>query len=130
MIIIIKINSNILQKEWNVTNKPIKVGQEGKGGQGKRIYSIFGKAITLSAEGGGSGSKTGLYLVNNILRKLTPRECTRLQGFPETFKINVSDNQAWKQFGNSVSVNVLQLIIKKIVDDNIFLERINKNEFK
>ena len=51
-------------------------------------------------------------------RKLTPRECARLQGFPDTFKIPVSDTQAYMQFGNSVVVplmsNVAQLIVKKL----------------
>ena len=37
-------------------------------------------------------------------RRLTPRECARLQGFPDSFKIPVSDNQAYRQFGNSVTV--------------------------
>lgn len=48
-------------------------------------------------------------------RKLTPRECARLQGFPESFIIPVSDVQAYKQFGNSVSVPVIRAIAKQIV---------------
>jgi DNA (cytosine-5)-methyltransferase 1 len=40
-------------------------------------------------------------------RRLTPRECARLMGYPETFKITVSDTQAYKQFGNSVVVPVI-----------------------
>ncbi len=43
-------------------------------------------------------------------RRLLPRECARLQGFPESFKITVSDMQAYKQFGNSVSVPVIKHI--------------------
>tara|TARA_B100001063_G_C16446273_1_gene396105 strand:+ start:26 stop:316 length:291 start_codon:yes stop_codon:yes gene_type:complete len=43
-------------------------------------------------------------------RKLTERECARLQGFPDSFKIPVSRVQAYKQFGNSVPVNVLEEI--------------------
>jgi|TARA_Y100000294_G_scaffold93950_2_gene87437 DNA (cytosine-5)-methyltransferase 1 len=43
-------------------------------------------------------------------RKLTPRECARLQGFPNSFKIPVSDVEAYKQFGNSVSVPVVKAI--------------------
>lgn len=82
--------------------KPIRVGTINKGGQGERIYSDLGHAITLSAYGGGPGSKTGCYFINGKVRKLSPRECARLQGFPENFKIPVSDAQAWKQFGNSV----------------------------
>ena len=51
-------------------------------------------------------------------RKLTPRECARLQGFPDTFKIPVSDTQAYRQFGNSVVVplmtDVASLIVKRL----------------
>ncbi|MBO4739819.1 MAG: DNA cytosine methyltransferase, partial [Bacteroidales bacterium] len=60
------------------------------------------------------GAKTGLYLVNGKVRKLSPRECARLQGFPDDFKININLNQAYKQFGNSVSINVLQYILFEI----------------
>ena len=53
-------------------------------------------------------------------RRLTPRECARLQGFPDDFKIPVSDTQAYKQFGNSVVVplmeDVAKLIVKKLED--------------
>ncbi|KDN57651.1 DNA (cytosine-5-)-methyltransferase [Exiguobacterium sp. AB2] len=49
-------------------------------------------------------------------RKLTPRECAKLQGFPEEFVIPVSDTQAYRQFGNSVSVPVVELIAKNMVE--------------
>ena len=45
---------------------------------------------------------------------MTPRECARLQGFPEDFKIVVSDNAAYKQFGNSVAVPVIKAIAVNI----------------
>lgn len=102
-------------------HKPLQIGKVNKGRQGERIYHPRGHAITLSALGGGIGSKTGLYLVNGKIRKLSPRECARVQGFPETFILNKSDSQAYKQFGNSVSVNVLQKIfieIQKILSKN------------
>lgn len=95
-------------------NKPIQIGKVNKGGQGERIYNIKGHAITLSAYGGGVGSKTGLYKVGNKIRKLSPRECARLQGFPECFEVDNSITQAHKQFGNSVSINVLQYILKEV----------------
>lgn len=93
-------------------NKPIRVGQVGKGGQGERIYSPLGHAITLSAYGGGVGAKTGLYLIDGKVRKLHPRECARVQGFPESFILPEKNTVAWKQFGNSVPVNVLKEIAK------------------
>lgn len=48
-------------------------------------------------------------------RKLTPGECKRLQGFPENFVIPVSDTQAYKQFGNSVSVPVVEAVAKEMI---------------
>lgn len=50
-------------------------------------------------------------------RKLTPRECARLQGFPESFIIPVSDTQAYKQFGNSVAVPVIRAIAKSVREE-------------
>lgn len=52
----------------------------------------------------------------NNPRKLTPRECARLQGFPENFQIPVSDNQAYRQFGNSVAVPVIRSIAEKVFE--------------
>jgi len=48
-------------------------------------------------------------------RRLTPRECARIMGFPEKFKIPVSDNQAYRQFGNAVVVPVVKEIAKSMV---------------
>jgi DNA (cytosine-5)-methyltransferase 1 len=106
--------SNSLFSDFELLNKPIQIGKVNKGGQGERIYHPLGHAITLSAYGGGVGAKTGLYLIDGKIRKLSPRECARVQGFPENFIINESITQAYKQFGNSVSVNVLQYILNKI----------------
>lgn len=106
--------TNTLFGEISVLNKPIQIGKVNKGGQGERIYHPSGHAITLSAYGGGVGSKTGLYQVNGKIRKLSPRECARIQGFPDTFKLNKLDSQSYKQFGNSVSINVLQYILVEI----------------
>lgn len=96
--------------------KPIQIGQINNGGQGERIYSINGHAITLSAYGGGAAGKTGAYLINGKIRRLTPRECARVQGYPEWFKIPVSKSQAYKQFGNSVAVPVVEAIYKQILN--------------
>lgn len=49
-------------------------------------------------------------------RRLTPRECARLQGFPESFVIPVSDTQAYRQFGNSVVVPLMENVANLIVD--------------
>jgi DNA (cytosine-5)-methyltransferase 1 len=50
-------------------------------------------------------------------RKLTPRECARLQGFPDKFIIPVSDTQAYKQFGNSVAVPVIRAIAQQLLQE-------------
>lgn len=104
-----------IEKDDTPNLKPIKIGQINNGGQGERIYSINGHAITLSAYGGGVAGKTGAYLVNGVIRRLSPKECARAQGFPESFKIPVNKSQAYKQFGNSVSVPVIEAIFKQIL---------------
>ncbi len=95
-------------------NKLIRIGEIGLGRQGERIYSIKGQATTLSSQGGGLGGKTGMYLIRKKVRKLFPRECARLMGFPDSFKLSNSQEQNYKQFGNSVVVDVIQAIIKEV----------------
>jgi DNA (cytosine-5)-methyltransferase 1 len=48
-------------------------------------------------------------------RRLTPRECARLMGFPDSFRIPVSDTQAYRQFGNSVVVPVMREVARVMV---------------
>lgn len=98
------------------SSKTIRLGIVNKGGQGERIYSPKGIAITLSANGGGIFAKTGGYLINGKTRRLHPRECARLMGYPDTYKMSKKNNQAYKQFGNSVVVDVLQHIAKEIAN--------------
>lgn len=97
---------------------PCQIGKINKGGQGERIYSIHSSGITLSAYGGGVASKTGGYLIDGRIRKLTPRECLRMQGFPESFVLTESKNISYRQLGNSVSVPVIESIMKKIISAN------------
>ncbi len=102
------------------SNKSIRLGTVNKGGQGERIYSTKGAAITLSAYGGGIFAKTGGYLIKGKPRRLHPRECARLMGYPDTYKISQKANQAYQQFGNSVVIDVLQYIgieIGKALED-------------
>ena len=109
-------------------NRPIQIGYVNKGGQGERIYSPYGHAITLSAYGGGAGAKTGLYYIDEKIRKLSPRECARVQGFPDKFKINSSITQSYKQFGNSVAINVVKAIIKEIYSTGCFENKEKSNQ--
>lgn len=96
------------------SNKSIRLGIVNKGGQGERIYSTKGIAITLSAYGGGVFSKTGGYFINGKTRKLHPRECARIMGYPDEYKLSDNKNQAYQQLGNSVVVDVLQYIAIEI----------------
>ena len=87
-------------------------------GFGYGIAPLNGVSRTLSARYYKDGSEVLIAQKNKNPRRLTPRECARLQGFPDTFKITVSDGQAYKQFGNSVVVplmaNVAKLIAKEL----------------
>ena len=74
-------------KDDKHSSHSIRLGIVNKGGQGERIYSTKGIAITLSANGGGVFAKTGGYLINGKPRKLHQRECARLMGFPDSYKM-------------------------------------------
>jgi DNA (cytosine-5)-methyltransferase 1 len=86
-------------------------------GFGYGLFTGKDRARTLSARYYKDGSE---ILISQGPRKnprrLTPRECARLMGFPKKFKIPVSDTQAYKQFGNSVVVPVVERIAKAVVE--------------
>ncbi|MDU5324974.1 DNA cytosine methyltransferase [Campylobacter ureolyticus] len=81
-------------------------------------YGLFDKnseyVNTLSARYYKDGSEILIEQIGKNPRKLTPRECARLQGFKDSFTIPVSNNQAYRQFGNSVAINVIENIAKEI----------------
>lgn len=87
-------------------------------GFGYGIADLNGVSRTLSARYYKDGSEILIAQEGKNPRRLTPRECARLQGFPDTYKIVVSDTQAYRQFGNSVVVplmtDVAGLIVAKI----------------
>ena len=81
-------------------------------------YGLFDKnsvARTLSARYYKDGSEILIKMQNSNPRRLTPRECARLMGFDESFKIPVSDTQAYRQFGNSVAVPVVKAVAAELV---------------
>ena len=86
-------------------------------GFGYGMPDLNGISRTLSARYYKDGSE---ILINRgegeIPRRLTPRECARLQGYPDDFKIVVSDTQAYKQFGNSVVVPLMSSVASLIVE--------------
>lgn len=89
-------------------------------GQGQRVYSIKGLVPTLVATSRSAAGGTESYCVNGRVRKLTPRECLRIMGFPEDFIFPVPEARAYEQLGNSVAVPVLKLIAKQIVSTGVF----------
>lgn len=84
-------------------------------GFGFGLVDIDGISRTLSARYYKDGSEILIPQIGKNPRRLTPRECARLMGFPETFKIVTSDTRAYKQFGNSIAVPVVQAIANEIV---------------
>lgn len=82
-------------------------------------YSLFNSeseyTSTISARYYKDGSEILIEQKGKNPRKLTPREAARLQGFPDSFKIPVSDAQAYRQFGNSVAVPVVAAIAREMV---------------
>lgn len=113
------------------------------GSQGNRVYATSGTSVTLASQAGGQGAKTGLYAktvrsggrnsphgskqnwdsyeFDGQIRRLTPLECERLQGFPDNFTAigadgkPISDSQRYKVLGNAVTVNVIKAIIERIL---------------
>ena len=61
-----------------------------------------------------SGVDNYISLKKGKIRKLTPRECLRLMGFPDTFKQVVSDTQLYRQTGNSIVVNIIMALLKEM----------------
>lgn len=89
----------------------VRIGSLNSGGQGDRIYSTEGKSVSLSANGGGRGAKTGLYKTEHGVRKLSPIECERLQGLPDNYTEGISDTQRYKCLGNAFNVDVVAHIL-------------------
>ena len=84
-------------------------------GFGFGMTDLNGISRTMSARYYKDGAEILIPQEGENPRRLTPRECARLQGFPDTFIIPVSDNQAYKQFGNSVVTPLIQAVGKNIV---------------
>ena len=166
-------SENPNKQQVDMIAEPVRVGcmpsPDGnlRGSQSKRVYSVDGKSVNLTGQGGGGGAKTGLYAVPvpkfaapcewdkegrpikaisyadgkvyqvyevkdglitikgkkypikladgfYIIRKLTVRECMRLQTVPEWYEFPVSDTQAYKMLGNGWTVDVISHILNCI----------------
>ena len=84
-------------------------------GFGFGLADPSGVTRTLSARYYKDGSEILIEQEGKNPRRLTPRECARLQGFPDSFVIPVSDNQAYQQFGNSVVVPLMKNIAELVI---------------
>lgn len=85
----------------------VVIQQKPRGNNGGGIHQICPTKTSNSWQNNN-------HLIDYRIRKLTPRECFRLMGFPETFSWPVSDSQAYKQAGNSIVVQVLAALINKL----------------
>lgn len=94
-------------------------------GFGYGIAPLDGISRTMSARYYKDGSEILIAQDGKNPRRLTPRECARLQGFPENFKIPVSDTQAYRQFGNSVVVPLIENVAKLVINK---LEQLEKED--
>jgi DNA (cytosine-5)-methyltransferase 1 len=97
-------------------------------GFGFGLVDLKGISRTLSARYYKDGAEILIPQKGKNPRRLTPRECARLQGFPDNFLIPVSDNQAYRQFGNSVTVPLIQAVGKKLVNSLLALNEPKKSK--
>lgn len=120
-------------KLWNYLQAYAAKHKEAGNGFGYGIAQRDGISRTMSARYYKDGSEILIEQEGKNPRRLTPRECARLQGFPENFRIPVSDTQAYKQFGNSVVVPLMGEIAKLVVTKLNCLDAAerqkSKNEF-
>ena len=85
------------------------IEKNGEFEQGNRVYDVNGLAPTIT------NTSSDERIIDTNIRRLTPRECFRLQDFPDTFKMPCSASQMYKQAGNSITVGVLYNILKNLL---------------
>ncbi|PAK21531.1 DNA (cytosine-5-)-methyltransferase [Mycoplasmopsis agassizii] len=106
----------ISDKLWNGHIERKKLHQKKGNGFGFSLFNNASKyTSTISARYYKDGSEALIQQEGKNPRMLTPRECARLQGFPENFVIPVSNAQSYKQFGNSVNINVIDAVAGKMI---------------
>ncbi|WP_320054508.1 DNA (cytosine-5-)-methyltransferase [uncultured Acetobacteroides sp.] len=115
---------DIVESKYTLSNKlwdylqSYALKHKAKGnGFGFGLVDMEGIARTMSARYYKDGAEILIPQDGMNPRRLTPRECARLQGYPKNFKIPVSDNQAYRQFGNSVVVPLMQTVGEKIIHE-------------
>lgn len=106
------ISDKLWQGHINRTNRNLERGA----GFTAHAADISRPSNTLVARYGKDGKECLIPQEGKNPRMLTPRECARLQGFPESFRLPEARTPAYKQFGNSVAVPVVQVLAKSIVE--------------
>ena len=121
-----KLNALTTVQTDSVVCSPVRVGEYGTGGQGNRIYSVHGKTVSLMANGGGGGAKTGYYKLDlpdgdYYVRKLTPIEAERCQTLEDNYTaigvddsgktVKISNTQRYKCIGNGWTVDAITHIL-------------------
>ena len=109
-------------KLWGYLQNYAEKHKQAGNGFGYGLVDLNGITRTLSARYYKDGSEILIPQKGKNPRRLTPKECSRLQGFPEDYKIVVSDTQAYKQFGNSVVVPLMSEVAKLIIEKLVSLE--------
>jgi DNA (cytosine-5)-methyltransferase 1 len=115
-------------KLWNYLQEYAKKHKAKGNGFGFGLTNLNGISRTMSARYYKDGAEILIPQEDTNPRRLTPRECARLQGFPDSFVIPVSDNQAYKQFGNSVVTPLIQAVGKNIVNEILKVNELNKSK--
>lgn len=107
-------------KLWASLQRHSAKHKEKGNGFGFGLNKRTGRARTLSARYYKDGSEILIEQKNKNPRRLTPNECARLMGFPDSFKITLSDTRAYKCFGNSVVVPIVEKLAIEISKARIF----------
>lgn len=115
-------------KLWNYLQEYKKKHKAKGNGFGFGLTDLNGISRTMSARYYKDGAEILIPQKGKNPRRLTPRECARLQGFPDNFIIPVSDNQAYKQFGNSVVTPLFQAVSANIVKELLKINESKKSK--
>lgn len=113
---------------WNYLQEYAAKHKAKGNGFGFGLTDLNGISRTMSARYYKDGAEILIPQNGKAPRRLTPRECARLQGFPDSFLIPVSDNQAYKQFGNSVVTPLIQAVGKNIVKEIVKINEPKKSQ--
>ena len=122
--------NDLSMDKYKLVQKPVKKDTFGKptilfdvvshktskgGRQGERVYSTTSAGVTVCASSGGPGAKTGLYAVDDTIRRLTVKETLGMFGFSVTYQFpSTSDEDALFYLGNSIVVNVVSAFVPVI----------------